>query len=40
MIASGGGYQGPWQMNASVHDYVDDPAAAIDEQGSIGGRLG
>jgi hypothetical protein len=36
MTASGGGYQGPWRMNASVYDYVDDPAVAIDEQGSIG----
>jgi hypothetical protein len=36
MIASGGGYQGPWRMNASVYDYVDDPAVAIDEQGTIG----
>jgi hypothetical protein len=36
MTASGGGYQGPWHMNASVYDYVDDPAAAIDEQGAIG----
>lgn len=36
LTASGGGYQGPWRMNASVYDYVDDPAAAIDEQGSIG----
>jgi hypothetical protein len=36
MTASGGGYQGPWQMNASVYDYVDDPAVAIDEKGSIG----
>lgn len=36
MTASGGGYRGPWHMNASVYDYVDDPAAAIDAQGSIG----
>ena len=36
MIASGGGYRGPWQMNESVYDYVDDPAAALDEKGSIG----
>ena len=36
MTASGGGYQGPWRMNASVYDYVDDPAVAIDAQGAIG----
>ena len=36
MTASGGGYRGPWQMNASVYDYVDDPAAAIDAKGSTG----
>jgi hypothetical protein len=36
LTASGGGYQGPWRMNASVYDYVDDPAAALDEKGSIG----
>ena len=30
LVASGGGYQGPWQMNASVYDYVDDPAVALD----------
>ena len=36
LVASGGGDQGPWQMNESVYDYVDDPAAAIDETGSIG----
>lgn len=36
MTASGGGYRGPWQMNESVYNYVDDPAAAIDETGSIG----
>lgn len=36
MIASGGGYRGPWQMNESVYAYVDDPAAAIDETGSTG----
>jgi hypothetical protein len=36
LIASGGGYQGPWQMNASVYDYVDDPAVALNAQGAIG----
>jgi hypothetical protein len=36
LVASGGGYQGPWQMNESMYDYVDDPAAAIDGTGSIG----
>ena len=36
LIAAGGGYQGPWHMNASVYDYVDDPAVALDAQGAIG----
>jgi hypothetical protein len=36
LIASGGGYQGPWHMNASVYEYVDDPAVALDAQGAIG----
>jgi hypothetical protein len=36
LTASGGGYRGPWRMNESVYDYVDDPAAAIDAEGSIG----
>ncbi|MEM7225712.1 MAG: sialidase family protein [Pseudomonadota bacterium] len=34
-VASGNGYRGPWRMNRSLFDYVDDPTVAIDEQGSI-----
>lgn len=35
-VASGGGYQGPWRMNESVYDYVDDPTVDINEQGFVG----
>jgi hypothetical protein len=35
-VASGGGYRGPWRMNESMYDYVDDPTVAIDDQGVIG----
>ena len=34
-VASGGGYRGPWRMNESVYDYVDDPTVAIDPQGFV-----
>jgi hypothetical protein len=34
VIASGGGYQGPWRMNESDFDYVDAPSAAIDAAGA------
>jgi hypothetical protein len=34
-VASGGGYRGPWRMNESAYDYVDDPTVAVNEQGSI-----
>jgi len=34
-IASGGGYRGPWRMNESDYDYVDDPTVAVNEHGSI-----
>jgi hypothetical protein len=34
-VASGGGHRGPWRMNESDYDYVDDPTVAINEQGSI-----
>jgi hypothetical protein len=27
-VASGGGYRGPWHMNESEYDYVDDPTVA------------
>jgi hypothetical protein len=32
-IAAGRGERGPWRMNESRFDYVDDPAVAIDERG-------
>ena len=35
-VASGGGYRGPWRMNESAFNYVDDPTVAIDEQGFVG----
>lgn len=34
-VDSGGGHKGPWRMNASEYDYVDDPSVAIDARGSI-----
>jgi hypothetical protein len=34
-VASGGGYRGPWLMNESEYDYVDDPTVAINEQGVV-----
>ncbi len=35
-IAAGDAYQGPWRMNRSEFHYVDDPAVAMDEAGSVG----
>lgn len=35
-VAAGGGYRGPWRMNESNYDYVDDPTVAIDGQGAVG----
>ncbi len=35
-MASGGGYKGPWRMNESEYDYVDDPTVAIDAKGFVG----
>ncbi len=35
-VATGGGYRGPWRMNESEFDYVDDPTVAINEQGYVG----
>jgi hypothetical protein len=32
-VASGGGSRGPWRMNESEYDFVDDPTVAINEQG-------
>lgn len=34
-VAAGGGYQGPWRMNESEYDYVDDPTVAIDAKGFV-----
>src|SRR5262245_42663412 len=34
-IAAGRGERGPWQMNESRYDYVDDPTVAIDERGGV-----
>jgi hypothetical protein len=35
-VAAGGGYKGPWRMNASKFHYVDDPTVAINQQGVVG----
>ena len=35
-VAAGGGHRGPWRMNESEYDYVDDPTVAIDDQGFVG----
>lgn len=32
-IASGGGHQGPWNMNESEFVYIDDPTVAVTDQG-------
>ena len=34
-IAVGRAERGPWQMNESRYDYVDDPTVAVDERGGI-----
>ena len=34
-IAVGPAERGPWRMNESRYDYVDDPTVAIDERGGI-----
>src|SRR3990170_2707694 len=34
-IAAGRAERGPWQMNESRYDFVDDPTVAIDERGGI-----
>jgi hypothetical protein len=34
-VASGRAERGPWRMNESRWDYVDDPSVAIDERGDI-----
>ena len=35
-VASGGGHRGPWRMNESEYDYVDDPTVAVTERGVLG----
>ena len=35
-VATGDAYVGPWRANASVFEYVDDPAVAIDADGVVG----
>jgi hypothetical protein len=34
-IASGPAERGPWQMNESRYDYLDDPTVATDERGAV-----
>lgn len=34
-LAAGSGERGPWRQNDSHYDYVDDPAVAIDERGTV-----
>ena len=34
-VAKGRGLRGPWRMNDSDFDYVDDPAVAIAEDGHV-----
>jgi hypothetical protein len=34
-IAAGGGERGPWRMNDSRYDFVDDPTVAIDDAGHV-----
>jgi hypothetical protein len=33
-VAAGGGHRGPWRMNESQYDYVDDASVAIDARGA------
>ncbi|MEE8220213.1 MAG: hypothetical protein V3R21_00495, partial [Woeseiaceae bacterium] len=35
-VAAGGGFRGPWRMNESEYDYVDDPTVDINEEGFVG----
>ena len=35
-IASGDAYRGPWRMNESVFDFVDDPTVAMNDAGYVG----
>jgi hypothetical protein len=34
-VANGAGMRGPWQQNESRYDFVDDPSAALLEDGSL-----
>jgi len=34
-VASGGGYKGPWRMNESHFNYVDDPTVAVSDEGIV-----
>jgi hypothetical protein len=36
VVAAGGGHRGPWRMNESAYDYVDDPTVAVTERGVVG----
>ncbi len=35
-VAAGGGFRGPWRMNESEYDYVDDPTVDIIDHGFVG----
>ncbi|MHC4447344.1 MAG: hypothetical protein ACYSXF_06135 [Planctomycetota bacterium] len=35
-VASGDAVRGPWRMNQSEFNFVDDPTVAINEQGHVG----
>ena len=35
-VASGNAHRGPWRMNESDFDYIDDPTVAIAEDGHVG----
>jgi hypothetical protein len=35
-VASGPAHRGPWRMNASDFDYIDDPTVAMTEDGHVG----
>ena len=34
-VATGGGHKGPWRMNRSRYDYVDDPTVAVNDAGVV-----
>ena len=35
-VARGNAFRGPWRMNESVWDFVDDPTVAITDEGNVG----